>query len=67
MNFFAGIAFIFLVMIGLGLLEASRRPLSSKSRRGLGIAAGVVLSLSIIAAGLCVIPVLFRVPFSLGF
>jgi hypothetical protein len=67
MNFFAGIAFIFFVMIGLCLLEASGRLRSPKSRRGLRIAATVTLGLSVTAAAVCVIPVLFGAPFSLGF
>ncbi len=68
MIFFAGIAFVVLIMVGLTLLEASGRPARSpESRRGLRISAAIVLALSVIAAGLCVIPVLFGAPFSLGF
>jgi hypothetical protein len=62
----AGVAFIVLIVIGLALLEASGRARSLEIRRGLRIAAGVVLTLSVVAAASCVIPVLFGVPFSLG-
>jgi hypothetical protein len=56
----AGLAFIFLIVIGLGLLEASGRLRAVEGRRRLRLAAALVLSLSMVGAAWCAIPVLFR-------
>ena len=56
----AGLAFTFLIVIGLGLLKASGRLQSVEGRRRLRFAAGLVLILSMVAAAWCAIPALFR-------
>jgi hypothetical protein len=49
---FLFLAFLFLIVIGLALLEAAnRRPLPS-GRRAFRVAAGLILSASLIVAGL---------------